>query len=355
MKPHRVLVLGGAGFLGSHLCERLVRDGHHVVALDDFSTGSRGNVSTLRGQPPFKLEKRDVRLPLDLEGPIDWIFNLACPASPVHYQRDPIKTTLTNVLGTLHALELAVRCQARLLQASTSEVYGDPEVHPQPESYWGHVNPIGVRSCYDEGKRCAESLASDFVRLHKVELRLARIFNTYGPRMAAEDGRVVSNFIVQALRGEDLTVYGDGSQTRSFCYVDDLIEGFIRFMQHPSEGGPLNLGNSAEFTVLELARRTIELTGSRSRIVHRPLPKDDPKVRRPDLTRASEVLGYTPQVSLHEGLVRTIESFRRSGAWSRGSGLHMVKKAVNAARGAAASSTQALLLSLGNKAGGRSP
>lgn len=354
MKALRVLVLGGAGFLGSHLCERLLRDGHRVVALDDFSTGSRSNVSGLVGQR-FSLSKRDVRQPLDLPGPFDWIFNLASPASPVHYQLDPVKTTLTNVLGTLHALELAVRCRARLLQASTSEVYGDPEVHPQPESYWGHVNPIGVRACYDEGKRCAESLASDFARSYKVELRLARIFNTYGPRMAVDDGRVVSNFIVQALRGEDLTVYGDGSQTRSFCYVDDLIEGFIRFMQHPSEGGPLNLGNSAEFTVLELARRAIELTSSRSRIIHLPLPKDDPKIRRPDLTRAREVLGYVPEVSLREGLMRTIESFRRDGAWSRGSGLQMVKSAVHAARGAAQSSTRALLLSLGNKAGGRSP
>jgi UDP-glucuronate decarboxylase len=355
MNPRRVLVLGGAGFLGSHLCERLVRDGHHVVALDDFSTGSRSNVSILKGEPRFTLTKRDVRLPIDVEGTFDWVFNLASPASPVHYQRDPVKTTLTNVLGTLHALELAVRCHARLLQASTSEVYGDPEVHPQPEGYWGHVNPIGVRSCYDEGKRCAESLASDFVRAHKLELRLARIFNTYGPRMAPDDGRVVSNFIVQALRGEDLTVYGDGSQTRSFCYVDDLIEGFMRFIQHPSEAGPVNLGNSAEFTVLELARRTIELTGSRSRIIHLPLPKDDPKVRRPDLTRASEVLGYAPEVSLREGLMKTIESFRQSGAWSRGSRLHMVKSAVNAARGAASSSAHALLLSLGNKAGGRLP
>lgn len=354
MKALRVLVLGGAGFLGSHLCERLIRDGHHVLVLDDFSTGSRGNVSMFKGHPRFRLEKHDVRRPLRVGGHVDWIFNLASPASPIHYQLDPIKTTLTNVLGTLHALELAVERRARLLQASTSEVYGDPEVHPQPESYWGRVNPIGVRSCYDEGKRCAESLAMDFVRTNKLDLRLVRIFNTYGPRMAVEDGRVVSSFIVQALRGDDLTVYGDGSQTRSFCYVDDLIEGFIRFMQHPTEVGPLNLGNTAEFTVLELARQTIALTGSSSRIVHLPLPMDDPKVRRPDLSRASALLGFRPRVSLDEGLKKTIESFQSGALVSAGSGLHMIKSGIIPARRPPRAGENELMMSLINKAEGRS-
>jgi UDP-glucuronate decarboxylase len=322
--PPRTLVLGGAGFLGSHLCDRLLREGHHVIALDDFSTGSRSNVAHLKGDPRFSLEKADVTLPLRIAGRVDWIFNLASPASPVHYQRDPIKTTLTNVLGTLHALKLAVEVRACLLQASTSEVYGDPEVHPQPESYWGHVNPIGVRSCYDEGKRCAESLAMDFVRMHKVDLKLARIFNTYGPRMAVDDGRVVSNFIVQALRGDDLTIYGEGSQTRSFCYVDDLLEQFLRFMRQPAEAGPLNLGNSGEFSVLELARTVVELTGSTSRIVHAPLPKDDPKQRKPDLTRTRALLGFEASVNLREGLRKTIESFRRGSLSPGGTALRVV-------------------------------
>jgi UDP-glucuronate decarboxylase len=277
--PPRALVLGGAGFLGSHLCQRLLDEGCVVTAVDDFSTGSRANVARFRSMPRFRLEQRDVSTPFQLKGPFDWIFNLASPASPIHYQADPVKTTLTNVLGTLHALRLAVKYQARILQASTSEVYGDPEVHPQPEAYWGNVNSVGVRSCYDEGNRCAESLAMDYVRVHGADLRLVRIFNTYGPRMAINDGRVVSNFIVQALRGDDLTVYGDGSQTRSFCYVDDLIEGFLLFMRHNGEIGPLNLGNPSEFTVLELAQTVIELTGSKSRIIHRPLPADDPRLR----------------------------------------------------------------------------
>ena len=311
MISSRALVLGGAGFLGSHLCERLVREGYHVLALDDFSTGSRANLASLEGSPRLRVERWDVRSALPLRGSFDWIFNLASPASPIHYQADPIKTTLTNVLGTLHALELAARTRARVLQASTSEVYGDPDVHPQPEAYAGRVNPIGIRSCYDEGKRCAESLAMDYVRVKGIDLRLVRIFNTYGPRMALDDGRVVSNFIVQALRGEDLTVYGDGSQTRSFCYVDDLIDGFIAFMQTPGSIGPLNLGNPSEFTVLELAQAVLSLTGSHSRIIHAPLPPDDPKVRRPDVSKARALLGFEPRVNLEQGLKWTIESFRR--------------------------------------------
>jgi UDP-glucuronate decarboxylase len=324
MKPLHVLVLGGAGFLGSHLCERLLAEGHSVTAFDDLSTGSRRNLAGLGARGRFRFEKRDVRQPLTLKNHVDWIFNLASPASPVHYQADPVRTTLTNVLGTLHALQLAVKHRARLLQASTSEVYGDPELHPQPESYWGNVNPIGIRACYDEGKRCAESLAMDFVRAYGVELRLARIFNTYGPRMAIDDGRVVSNFIVQALRGENLTVYGDGSQTRSFCYVDDLIEGFLRFMRQPDETGPVNLGNPTEFTVLELARAVIELTGSTSQIVHEPLPADDPKLRRPDVTKARALFGFEPQVELRQGLQRTIEALGATLARARRSGVHLV-------------------------------
>jgi UDP-glucuronate decarboxylase len=312
MTSSRALVLGGAGFLGSHLCERLVREGWYVLALDDFSTGSRKNLAELEASPRFRLERWDVRSRLPVEGPFEWIFNLASPASPIHYQADPIKTTMTNVLGTLHALELAAQTRARVLQASTSEVYGDPDVHPQPEAYAGRVNPIGIRSCYDEGKRCAESIAMDFVRQHAVELRLVRIFNTYGPRMAVDDGRVVSNFIVQALRGENLTVYGAGLQTRSFCYVDDLIDGFMAFMQVPDFVGPLNLGNPTEFTVLELAEAVLALTGSKSRIVHAPLPADDPKLRRPDITRARSLLGFEPSVNLQQGLERTVESFRRA-------------------------------------------
>ena len=327
MRPLRTLVLGGARFLGSHLSERLLAEGCIVHVVDDFSTGSRANVASLRSSPRFRLEQRDVSLPLQLEGRFDWIFNLACPASPVHYQADPVKTTLTNVLGTLHALQLGVKSNARVLQASTSEVYGDPEVHPQPESYWGHVNPIGLRSCYDEGKRCAESLAMDFARTQGLDLRLVRIFNTYGPRMAIDDGRVVSNFIVQALKGEDLTVYGDGSQTRSFCYVADLIEGFLRFMRQTEHQGPLNLGNPAEFSVLELAQTVIELTGSKSRIVHRPLPADDPRLRRPDVSQARACLGFETRIGLREGLTRTIESLGKVLARSDQSGVHVVSGA----------------------------
>lgn len=308
----RVLVLGGAGFLGSHLCERLIRDGCYVVAADDFSTGSRFNLHGLEEEPRFRMERWDVRSPLPMDGPFDWIFNLASPASPIHYQTDPIKTTMTNVLGTLHALQMAVRNRARILQASTSEVYGDPDVHPQPETYHGRVNPIGIRSCYDEGKRCAESIAMDFVRTEGADLRLVRIFNTYGPRMAIDDGRVVSNFIVQALRGDELTLYGEGSQTRSFCYVDDLVNGLLSFMKVRDETGPLNLGNPLEFTMLQLADMVLSLTGSKSRIVHRPLPKDDPKVRRPDIGKAKALFGFEPRVNLADGLVTTIEAFRRS-------------------------------------------
>jgi UDP-glucuronate decarboxylase len=336
MNPARVLVLGGAGFLGSHLCERLIREGHQVLALDDFSTGSRANVAALKSSARFRLEEHDVRRPLKLTSRFDWIFNLASPASPIHYQADPIKTTLTNVLGTLHALELGVKFGARLLQASTSEVYGDPEMHPQPEAYWGHVNPVGIRSCYDEGKRCAESLVMDFARAHNSDVRLIRIFNTYGPRMALDDGRVVSNFIVQALRGDDLTVYGAGSQSRSFCYVDDLVEGMLRFMRQTNDMGPINLGNPTEFTVLELAQAVLEITGSRSRIVHAPLPEDDPKLRRPDMTRARALLDFEPRVSLREGLQKTIEAFRQTLSVSHNSSLRVISSARLPARRATA-------------------
>lgn len=306
----RVLVTGGAGFLGSHLVERLLRDGHEVTALDDLSTGSRANVAHLLSSPRFHLREHDVRRPYDAE--VDHIYNLASPASPPHYQRDPVRTTLTGVLGALHALELAEARGARVLQASTSEVYGDPEVHPQPEGYRGSVNPIGIRACYDEGKRCAESLMMDYRRRGKVAVRVARIFNTYGPRMALDDGRVVSNFIVQALRGEHLTIYGDGSQTRSFCFVDDLIEGLVRLMNHPHEVGPVNLGNPSEFTVLELAEEVIRLIPGPSRVVFRPLPEDDPRQRRPVIDLARTTLGFAPRVELREGLERTIPSFRRT-------------------------------------------
>jgi UDP-glucuronate decarboxylase len=307
----RILVTGGAGFVGSHLCERLLGEGHEVIALDDLSSGARENVAHLaRGR--FTLIEHDVQKPYDLQ--VDRLYNLASPASPPRYQRDPVGTTLTSVLGAYHALELARRRGARVLQASTSEVYGDPEVHPQPESYRGAVSPIGIRACYDEGKRCAESLMMDYQRTHGVEVRIARIFNTYGPRMAPDDGRVVSNFIVRALRGEDLVVHGDGSQTRSFCYVDDLVDGLVRLMDHPTERGPVNLGNAGEFTVLELAEEVRALCASRSRIVFAPLPADDPRQRRPALDRAREVLGYEPRVPLRLGLRRTIESFRATEA-----------------------------------------
>ncbi|MCC6555323.1 MAG: SDR family oxidoreductase [Polyangiaceae bacterium] len=304
----RILVTGGAGFLGSHVCERLLRDGHAVIALDDLSTGSAENVAHLLGDPRFTLVERDVATPFDFD--VDRIYNLASPASPAHYQRDPVRTTMTNVLGALRALECAERRGARVLQASTSEVYGDPEVHPQPESYAGNVSPIGRRACYDEGKRCAESLVADFRRTRGVDGRIARIFNTYGPRMALDDGRVVSNLIAQALRGEELTVYGTGRQTRSFCYVDDLVEGLVLLMEHPSEQGPVNLGNPMEITVLELAQEVLRLTGSRSRIGMRALPEGDPRQRRPVIDLARKALGFEPKVPLRQGLRRTIESFR---------------------------------------------
>jgi UDP-glucuronate decarboxylase len=308
MSRQRVLVTGGAGFLGSHLCDRLIRDGHQVVALDDLSTGTPENVAHLRRYPQFTLMEHDVTEPFDLR--FDRAFNLASPASPRHYQRDPVRTTLTNVLGTYHVLKAARRCGARVLQASTSEVYGDPEVHPQGEDYRGCVNPVGVRACYDEGKRCAETVAVDFQRTEGVPVRIARIFNTYGPHMTFDDGRVVSNFVIQALRGNELTVYGRGSQTRSFCYVDDLVDGLMRLMDHPDVDGPVNLGNPSEFTVRELAEEVLQLTGSNSPIVFRPLPEDDPKQRRPDIGRARRLLGFEPRVSLREGLTRTVEDFR---------------------------------------------
>ncbi len=306
----RILVTGGAGFIGSHLCERLVASGADVLCVDNFFTGTHDNVAGLHGNPRFELMRHDVTEPLRVE--VDRIFNLACPASPVHYQFNPAQTVKTSVHGAINMLGLAKRTKARILQASTSEVYGDPTVHPQTEDYWGNVNPIGPRACYDEGKRCAETLFFDYHRQHRVDIRVVRIFNTYGPRMHPNDGRVVSNFIVQALRGEDLTVYGDGTQTRSFCYVDDLVDGLLRMMDAPDgTTGPINLGNPHEFTMLELAEMTLRLTGSRSRLVRRPLPQDDPKQRQPDITRAKAALGWQPKVELEEGLGRTVDYFRR--------------------------------------------
>jgi UDP-glucuronate decarboxylase len=309
-----VLVTGGAGFLGSHLIDRLLARGDEVICVDNLFTGAKDNIEHLHGHPRFEFLRHDVTFPLFVE--VDEIYNLACPASPIHYQHDPVQTTKTSVHGAINMLGLAKRLKAKILQASTSEVYGDPAVHPQPESYWGNVNPIGSRSCYDEGKRCAETLFFDYHRQHAVEIRVARIFNTYGPRMHPNDGRVVSNFIVRALQDQDITLYGDGLQTRSFCYVDDLIEGVIRFMDLPSESdgapgfpGPLNLGNPIEFTIRALAEQVIGLTGARSRIVHQPLPADDPTQRKPDITQAKDRLGWTPTVQLQEGLKRTIEYF----------------------------------------------
>jgi len=304
----RILVTGGAGFLGSHLCDRLLREGHEVVCLDNLFTGQKANIAHLLANPNFEFVRHDVIDPFKFE--VDQIYNLACPASPPHYQYNPIKTIKTSVMGAINCLGLAKRVRARVFQASTSEVYGDPHVHPQPESYWGNVNPIGRRSCYDEGKRCAETLFFDYHRENKVDIRVVRIFNTYGPRMHPNDGRVVSNFIVQALRGDDLTIYGDGTQTRSFCYVDDLIEGFVRFMAQTETVGPMNLGNPGEFTMLQLAELTLKLVGGKSKIVHKPLPADDPKQRRPDISLARRVLKWEPQVPLEEGLKRTIEYFR---------------------------------------------
>ncbi len=304
----RVLVTGGVGFLGSFLCERLLADGCDVICMDNFFTGRKANIAHLLNNPYFELMRHDVTFPFYVE--VDEIYNLACPASPVHYQFDPVQTTKTSVHGAINVLGLAKRVKAKVFQASTSEVYGDPSVHPQPESYWGNVNPIGIRSCYDEGKRCAETLFFDYWRQHKLRIKVVRIFNTYGPRMHPHDGRVVSNFIMQALRGENITIYGDGKQTRSFCYVSDLIEGWIRLMASPDDvTGPINIGNPGEFTMIELAQNVIELTGSKSKLVHEPLPADDPKQRKPDITLAKEKLGWEPKVPLREGLAKTIEYF----------------------------------------------
>ena len=306
----RALVTGGAGFLGSHLCDRLIKEKYDVICLDNFFTGQKRNVAHLMGNPYFELVRHDVTFPYYVE--VDRIFNLACPASPPHYQHDPVQTTKTSVHGAINMLGLAKRTGARILQASTSEVYGDPSVHPQVESYWGNVNPIGIRSCYDEGKRCAETLFFDYHRQNKVEIKVVRIFNTYGPRMHPNDGRVVSNFIMQALRGEDITIYGDGLQTRSFCYVDDLIDGFIRMMNSPAEfTGPVNIGNPTEFTMLELAEKVIAIVGGNTKLVFQDLPADDPKQRKPDITLAQNNLGWQPKVALADGLKETVEYFRQ--------------------------------------------
>ena len=304
----RILVTGGAGFLGSHLCDRLLKDGNEVVCMDNYFTGRKQNIKHLLTHPDFEFVRHDVIDPFKFE--VDQIYNLACPASPPHYQYNPIKTVKTSVMGAINCLGLAKRVRARVFQASTSEVYGDPKVHPQPESYWGNVNPIGKRSCYDEGKRCAETLFFDYHRENKVDIRVVRIFNTYGPRMHEDDGRVVSNFIIQALRGQNITVYGKGSQTRSFCYVNDLIDGFVKFMGQDKIIGPMNLGNPGEFTMLELAEMTLKLVGGKSKIVFKPLPADDPKQRRPDVSLAKKTIKWKPEVQLEEGLGRTIEYFR---------------------------------------------
>lgn len=307
--PSRILVTGGAGFLGSHLCERLLSDGCDVLCVDNYFTGSRANIAPLLKNPNFEVMRHDVTFPLYVE--VERIFNLACPASPVHYQHDPVQTTKTSVHGAINVLGLAKRLGARILQASTSEVYGNPIVHPQTEEYWGNVNPIGPRACYDEGKRCAETLFFDYYRQYALSIRVVRLFNTYGPRMHPNDGRVVSNFIVQALTGEPITIYGDGSQTRSFCYVDDMIEGFLRFMAlDDDQPGPLNLGNPCEFTMLELAELVLRLTGSSSRLVYKPLPIDDPRQRQPDISKAKALLDWEPQVPLEEGIKRTVAYFR---------------------------------------------
>jgi len=306
----RILVTGGSGFLGSHLCERLLKEGANVICVDNFFSGTRSNVEHLLDHKRFELMRHDVTFPLYVE--VDQIYNLACPASPIHYQRDPVQTTKTSVHGAINMLGLAKRVKARILQASTSEVYGDPNVHPQSEEYWGNVNPVGPRSCYDEGKRCAETLFFDYWRQHSLSIKVARIFNTYGPRMHPNDGRVVSNFIIQALIGRDISVYGEGLQTRSFCYVDDLVEGLVRLMASPPEvTGPINLGNPVEFSILDLAKQVIELIGSKSKIVHRPLPQDDPRQRRPDISKAHVQLGWSPEVHLGEGLARTVAYFEK--------------------------------------------
>jgi UDP-glucuronate decarboxylase len=307
-KHPRVLVTGGSGFLGSFLCERLLKEGYDVLCVDNFFTGTKRNITHLQENPYFELLRHDITFPLYVE--VDEIYNLACPASPIHYQMDPVQTTKVCVHGSINLLGLAKRTKARILQASTSEVYGNPTVHPQPETYLGEVNPIGPRACYDEGKRCAETLFFDYYRQHKVQIKVARIFNTYGPRMHPNDGRVVSNFIMQALKGESITIFGDGSQTRSFCYVDDLIDGLFRMMKTPDDfTGPVNLGNPGEFTILELARKIVEITGSKSEIVFRPLPADDPKQRRPDIRLAKKKLGWSPKVALEKGLGKTIPYF----------------------------------------------
>jgi len=306
----KILVTGGAGFLGSHLCDRLIERGDDVLCIDNFFTGAKRNVAHLMGHTNFELMRHDVTFPLYVE--VDRIFNLACPASPVHYQHDPVQTTKTSVHGAINMLGLAKRTRARILQASTSEVYGDPEVHPQPEGYWGKVNPIGIRSCYDEGKRCAETLFFDYHRQHQLEIKVMRIFNTYGPRMHPQDGRVVSNFIVQALKGENITIYGSGQQTRSFCYVDDLIDGMVRFMDSPAEfTGPVNIGNPVEFTMLELAENVLRLVGGKSQLTFHPLPADDPKQRQPQIDLAKSALGWEPKVRLEDGLKETIAYFRK--------------------------------------------
>jgi UDP-glucuronate decarboxylase len=305
----RILITGGAGFLGSHLCDRLVAEGNDVLCLDNFFSGSKRNISHLLGEPNFELIRHDLVEPIFLE--VDEIYNLACPASPIHYQYNPVKTIKTNVMGAIHMLGLAKRVKARILQASTSEIYGDPQVHPQKEEYWGNVNTIGIRSCYDEGKRCAETLFFDYHRQNHVNIKVVRIFNTYGPRMHPNDGRVVSNFIVQAFRGQDITVYGDGTQTRSFCYVDDLTEGLIRMMEAPEDFiGPVNMGNPGEFSMLKLAETILRLTGSNSKIIFKLLPQDDPRQRRPDITLAKDKLGWEPKITLEQGLTKTIEYFR---------------------------------------------
>ncbi|MBX9745623.1 MAG: SDR family oxidoreductase [Hyphomonadaceae bacterium] len=310
MRPmeKRILVTGGAGFLGSHLCDRLVARGDDVVCVDNLFTGRKRNIAHLLEKPNFEFQRHDVTFPLYVE--VDQIYNLACPASPIHYQHDPVQTTKTSVHGAINMLGLAKRLKARIFQASTSEVYGDPEIHPQPEDYWGRVNPVGVRSCYDEGKRCAETLFFDYHRQHGLDIKVGRIFNTYGPRMHPNDGRVVSNFIVQALKGEDITLYGDGLQTRSFCYVDDLIDAFLLFMDAPKDlTGPINLGNPKEFTIRQLAETVIDLTGSKAQLVFRPLPSDDPKQRQPNIDKAREALGWVPKVQLQQGLKKTIAYF----------------------------------------------
>lgn len=306
----KTLVTGGAGFLGSHLCDRLLAQRDDVLCVDNFFTGSKSNVAHLLGHPHFELMRHDVTFPLYVE--VERIYNLACPASPIHYQHDPVQTTKTSVHGAINMLGLAKRVKARILQASTSEVYGDPEIHPQPEGYWGRVNPIGIRSCYDEGKRCAETLFFDYNRQHRLEIKVMRIFNTYGPRMHPNDGRVVSNFIVQALKGDDITIYGDGQQSRSFCYVDDLIDAMLRLMNTPADfTGPVNVGNPGEFTMLELAEQILRLSGSRSRLMYKPLPMDDPRQRQPDISLAHSALGWQPKVCLEDGLKETITYFKK--------------------------------------------